>query len=420
MPTAAGPNSNEQGLVFAIDLGDIKNSYVGEPTTNIVTNPTFLGTVNTQSGGPAKNWVFSGETTATGFQFYDADTAPIPLKFPEEGAVITKGPNAAGSNRRIYINTTLLPNTTYTFSCWMYFGKSFGSAWSQFQYDSSGTNLSSNYFPAFSTFAANNGYTTGEWFKWEGTLTTEPTASWCYIGPVISKGADCLVAMQRMQMEIKPHSTSFVNGARSSTQGLLDLTGNKTINLNNISFDSNSQITFDGTDDYITVTPGKQYTIAEPWTTELVFKPTDQNDTSWNGLFGGYLTVGGYWMFHSGGSLTYYEGHDSVNNSTKITYRSWNKENTFTAGVYHHLTIVYTPGVAPNGNFDIYYNGGQKVDSFVRTFTWNYSLDMQFIGSGSGNRHGTNDVHYFRQYSRSLSAEEVANNYNVLKKRFNI
>ena len=41
MPTAAGPNSNEQGLVFAIDLGDIKNSYVGEPTTNIVTNPTF-------------------------------------------------------------------------------------------------------------------------------------------------------------------------------------------------------------------------------------------------------------------------------------------------------------------------------------------------------------------------------------------
>jgi hypothetical protein len=31
---------------------------------------------------------------------------------------------------------------------------------------------------------------------------------------------------------------------------LLDLTNNATINLSNVSFDSNAQMTFDGTDDY--------------------------------------------------------------------------------------------------------------------------------------------------------------------------
>jgi hypothetical protein len=87
--------------------------------------------------------------------------------------------------------------------------------------------------------------------------------------------------------------------------------------------------------------------------------------------------------------------------------------------VYHHLTITYTPTSATTGTYNLYYNGGEKTDSFSWTFGWSYSLDMQFIGAGDG-RFGTNDVHYFKQYDRVLTASEIQSNFNAVKGRFSI
>jgi len=175
---------------------------------------------------------------------------------------------------------------------------------------------------------------------------------------------------------------------------------------------------FDGTDDYIGKTR-KQYQITEPWSVEVVFKPTDDNDTSWNGLFGGNLNVGGYWMFHSSGNLTYYEGY-SGSAGTQISYRSWTKANTFNAGDFHHLVITYTPTSNTSGTFNLYYNGGEKTDSFSRTFTWSHSLDSNYIGMGGGNRYGTNDIHIYKEYNKVLSADKVNKKYLTYKNRFNI
>lgn len=41
MPTSSGQNSKELGLVFAFDTGDLYNSYLGEPTTNLLPSPTY-------------------------------------------------------------------------------------------------------------------------------------------------------------------------------------------------------------------------------------------------------------------------------------------------------------------------------------------------------------------------------------------
>jgi hypothetical protein len=41
MPTSSGPNtSGESNLVFAYDVADLRNSYIGEPTTNLLPTPT--------------------------------------------------------------------------------------------------------------------------------------------------------------------------------------------------------------------------------------------------------------------------------------------------------------------------------------------------------------------------------------------
>ena len=263
------------------------------------------------------------------------------------------------------------------------------------------------------------------WYHAWGTVTLHPDTTYIntYLfhyeyatqnrvqvaGVMFSEGAEIIPPSQFLEIE----------ETRSNVQGLLDLTGNSTIDLTNAAFNSEGLLTFDGTDDTITIAPRKQYAITEAWTTELVFKPTVEGDNSWNGLFGGSLGQGGYWMFHSVGNLSYYEGHSTAT-GTKITYRPWTKSNTFTTNQYHHLTICYTPTSSTKGKFDLYYNGGEKVDSFNWTFNWSYSLDMQTIGNGGGNRYGTNDIHYFKQYSKTLTADEVAQNFKSVKSRFNI
>ena len=204
----------------------------------------------------------------------------------------------------------------------------------------------------------------------------------------------------------------FVNGTRSSTASLIDLKETTDINVSNVSFDSTGQPTFDGTSDYISKTR-RQYT-AESWSVEIIFKPTDASDTSWNGLFGGNLGQGGYWFFHSAGNLALYSS------AGYLSYRSWTKANTFTVDEFHHLVITYTPATSTTGTFNLYYNGGEKTDSFSFTFANSYTLDSQYIGMGGGNRYGTNDVAVYKEYEKVLSATEIKQNFNAYKNRFDI
>ena len=197
-----------------------------------------------------------------------------------------------------------------------------------------------------------------------------------------------------------------------------NIINNKGILINEPAFDSTGAISFDGINDYIQISSRKQYLITEPWTIELVFKPTDDT-ASWNGLFGGYMNEGGYWMFHASGNLTYYEG-SSVEAGTRITYLPWSKSNTFTKNISHHLTITYKPTSAISGTYTLYYNGGLKIHSFPWTFSFGYSLDMQFIGMGAGNRFGANDFYIFNLYNKSLTESEVLQNFNAQRTRFGI
>ncbi len=380
MPTSVGPNTfGQENLVFGYDLGDVSNSYKGEPTENLAPNADF-----TTSAHP--------------------DYVVVYNSFYSGGAAVK---NSSGNKSQYQLTNSIpvLAGEIYTVTTRHYFSSDFNTGLrTAFCYElSNGTHH--NLF----------GTVKGEWETRSYTFTITQNGN-MRIAPYMSSTFTAgYVIIDWIQVEKKSHATQFTAGTRSATQGLLDLTGNSTINLSNVSFDSNAKPIWDGTDDYIAVTR-RQYGVNEAWTTELVFKPTDDTDTSWNGLFGGGLGAGGYWMFHSSGNLTYYEGYDGT---TRITYRAWTKGNTFIAGVYHHLTITYTPTSATTGTYNLYYNGGEKTDSFSWTFGWTYSLDMQFIGAGNG-RFGTNDVHYFKQYDRALTASEVQSNYRAVKSRFNI
>jgi hypothetical protein len=392
-----GKVAGADALVFAYDTGDTRNSYKGEPTTNIVTNPTFLGTPNTQSFAVSGNWVFSGDTSATGFRFYNSATAPILLKFPNEGAVITTGPNVT-TNRRIYYNGTVEPNTTYTLSYWLY-SSAVGSITNYFfTYKADGTVTTS---PTYS-----QGFTTGQWVFIQQSFTTPAdtgntrNVNW---GPVISSSVNSLFAMQRFQVEAKSHATQFVNGTRLATQGLLDLTGNSTLNLSNVSFDSNAQPTWDGTNDTISIPSNSFNNIAGDITMELVLNRT-----------AGYSAA----VMHKDVQYTLYiysSGEITYADSSLWSYSSFGAHGNLTAGTYHHLVATKTEGVV-----NIYLDGTVIITrSFGSAITQTSST--LYIGSYDGRTaYFAGQIPVAKVYNRALTAAEVANNYNHYKGRFNI
>ena len=119
----------------------------------------------------------------------------------------------------------------------------------------------------------------------------------------------------------------------------------------------------------------------------------------------------GLWILFSS-QLAFYSA------SGFLTYRAWTKANTFTAGTFHQLTITFVSTGSLTGDFNLYYNGGEKTDSFSFTFNNSYTLDSEYIGMGGSNRFGTNDVAVYREYEKVLTAAEVLQNYNAQKNRF--
>jgi hypothetical protein len=376
MPSHSGPNTlGEENLVLGYDLGNLANSYKGAPTINFIA----------ELGDPTEV-----KTRGEFGQYYNL----VPI-FETHGLVpYTLSMEIKGN----------IPG-----SCLVYMQN---GSYSKYGFVGTSVNITTEW----QRFSFRNKTPSGPTSAWEANTPNDNRAM---LATYTVYGSGRNPSVRNMQLEFGAYETPFTPDVRSATESLLDITGNSTIDLTNAAFDSEGLLTFDGTDDTITITPRKQYAITEAWTTELVFKPTVEGDNSWNGLFGGSLTQGGYWMFHAAGNLSYYEGHSTAT-GTKITYRPWNKINTFTTNQYHHLTICYIPTSSTTGKFDLYYNGGEKVDSFNWTFDWSYSLDMRTIGNAGGDRHGTNDIHYFKQYSKTLTADEVAQNFKSVKSRFNI
>jgi hypothetical protein len=384
MPTSVGPNTKgEENLVFGYDLGDTGNSYKGEPTVNLVTNAaTFNGGWATYDNG--NDGTFITEFGTVGYQMVNR-----------------------GSWNGIYQNFNLVNSGTYTFSAWF---KYLGGAASP----NGGTVYISNYGSGDDAAGINKDLI-GQWQRVTKTLSvTSPTNVYFYI---ISYGGtyggdkhSWQVTMP--QIELNSHATPFVGGTRSATQGLLDLTGNSTIDLSNVSFDSNAQPAWDATNDYISRDSVIQYTTSQPWTVELVMNP-GSNDAPlyWNGLFGYNLSLGGYWMFHSGnGTLTWYEY------PSQLLYTSINLGDEIPWNSNTHLVFVYDGA----SNYKIYVNNVLRFDS-NRTFYAGYSGGFRYIGGvASENRYGRNSIPYFKNYNRALTAQEVRANYNAIKGRFNI
>ena len=248
---------------------------------------------------------------------------------------------------------------------------------------------------------------TNEWVRYSYTRTVNGSASnhWSGVRGILSS-TDVYVAAS--QMEIKGHATPFTPTTRSSTASLIDLKKNNNIDMSYMSFDSTSQPTFDGTDDYI-LTPFTRGTLGDELTMIAYYKFDGSASRTYTPIFGGK---------ESGAGTEFFIGKNSGN--THIGVQDGNYIGTFVQGSnawdgnYHQIVYTYQ-----NGSGKIYLDAVLKNTG---TFTKCNTAEQITVGSeveGSG-YYMIGDIPRVCVFDRVLTADEVLKDFNANKNRFNI
>jgi len=241
----------------------------------------------------------------------------------------------------------------------------------------------------------------GEWVRCSFTFTPTHNALISYWFP---SSANMKIDVADIQIEQKSHATPFTTGTRSATQGLVDLTGTSTIDLANVSFDSNAQMTFDGTDEYINMGDLAIIKLGTNFTIECVVKPEQDK---WMYFFHkGYGQNNSLaWGRHSSSDNWFFS--TMINGSYQNTYMG-----TATLNQYCHLVASYD-----GNNLRLYENGDLKATVVT---THDMMTSTQPLGIGGPDRYWNGEIPVTKVYSRALTAQEVKQNYQGIRKRFGL
>ena len=404
MSAHANPDIVDDSLVFIYDTDDGK-SFKGEPTVNLATDSPSQG-----------GWAGGREVLDSSrkkFRFI-VDNFNASAGSGQGWRSFTWDLNSY-SGQSVTISATVeVPSASPGTFAWIMMGQ--GNTHT----NSSGAGGYMGY--SASSERVQKTTTTTEHITWTGTVGSTGTASqpsghvgftlW-YNGGTI--GVDSYVEVSNVQIEINSHATQFVNGTRSATQGLIDRTGNTTIDISNASFDSNAQMTFDGTDDQFIVYNIGVDNYSEAFSYECVFKAegTWANDRISNivGILGSYS--GHYGLGKSGTNTISFVIRDANYKSISATVSD--------TSTYHHLVGVWDQS---NSQMRLYIDGELKNSASVTKTGTPDSNDLRiggraaFGGSSGSYYHG--DIPIVKYYKTALTTAEVLQNFNATKSRFGL
>ena len=396
------------GSVFMYDTGDTINSYLGEPTTNI-----FKHYGTTGQGSAANNAVNFDVQGTTGF---------IRLGYGQTFGGYTIQPNdvvyrydLGGYGCHYHGNDVSIPSgrsVTFTFDFYV----SPGAA--SYPITNFLANIETGTGTGMSVGAPNN--LTGVWQTI--SVTTGPSTSSGNIRMLLYPGAcggalagDGYVLFKNPQVELLPHKTPFTQTSRSVSGSLLPIVGDSSINLSTVSFDSSAQMIFDGTDDRIALADGTKW-FSNDWTYEMILK-FNSNTGTYQGLLWGEGDTGGgsgLQMLLTLYNYTYF--HYRINNSST----GWNDTNSptinFTPTNYNHIVWQFN-----NGTTNIYVNGNLfHTDSSRGAYSGGTTSPL-YIGSRNDAAYPfSGQMPVLKRYNRMITPNEIKQNYNKYKTRFNL
>jgi len=438
MSAHASPNIITDGLAFMYDTGSGK-SYRGEPTINYIHHQnavakdsysaysaTSSGTYNakhpnaiiaynaagTQMSGYYNGGV--GDATNTYHAHWQLD--PI-LKKP----VVVMNDFVSGQWKAKWMGTGM--------GSWASYGKGHGDtytiSWLQWVdnlskhakaglYRRRASDNSNNFWDGQASSASSYNTKLRTWQRVYHTFTTSSVvdlnSTYLSIYMYGHYSPRATVKVADVQFTWGSHPAQFsAEYERTATQGLLDLTGNRTIDLSNVSFDSNAEIDFDGTDDYISI---PSYTFGNGnWTLNMWINASNFSNYNLMSNSSGGPVANAFGAYGSTPKIFYknYDGawQDHYGNTTLST-NNW----------YMLTWVNYAGASASQGTMKMYVNGVADSSVFNSYTTNGGPCDV--IGKRWGGTPFDGKISGVSINTKSLSDAEVRQNYNATKSRFGL
>jgi len=404
MALAHSPQIVTNGLVFYYDMANTKKSWFGKPTTNFYTNGHFSnGTgIAQESGSNATNTVI----------FFPYNPGNSEYVLEQSGGPYTE--------YQINLSSQLLANTTYVLSGWYgesidYVGES--RMFHCRAFSSSGANVAlGNGIGTVLETRVINGIT----WKYCYDIITTPSDYSNDFNWYLGYGGGSYTGKRyytNVQMEQGNYPNRFVNGTRSNTQAIVDLTGRRTIGVGGSpAYGSDGTFTFSSSGSTtLNLGSGNNFLPMPSLTLEAWIKtPGLGSGMSVNGIWG--FTYGIRFNAASDGSLYFIIGTD-VTTFVNIATSGVNVNDNN----WHHVVAV------KNGDFScaIYVDGvvrasGTPVAGWSGTNPW-VAMEIQVGRDQNDNPYFFNGrIDVGRVYNRALTASEVQQNFNAQRGRYGI
>ena len=210
-----------------------------------------------------------------------------------------------------------------------------------------------------------------------------------------------------------------------SGTSIIDLTGsgeNGTMtNMDASNHNSDGYFTFDGTDEYFTVTKSNFFTSYSQQITMEAWVYIPSSATWTNGYYGNIFTRGyydgshGLWRTSTNNRISFYCRQ-------AVTYAAVESFVDISRDTWYHLVGVWNAGTK------LYVNG-ELVDSDSAAFTGateysgsggSFEIGRNTAAGGSGGNYFEGRQAAHKIYDRELTASEIQQNFNALRGRFGI
>jgi hypothetical protein len=390
-------STSKNGLIFHFDTGDIYNSYLGRPTNNTAFNESLYN-YNNVPGSVTTNLTQTSDTYK-GAPIWKQTLTPLDgsgvswlsnANNPGLGVVLYGGAAGGGLANRYTGHSIFFKPTVPMAGTPIFLHYSNIGGWQNCC--TQPEDMGDGWFRAY--------------VLWYDTTTRSDGKYWAINPATASLNVPITIYWAGPFKEDLNSTTvsQYIYGTRSTTQGLKDLTGVHSLDLSNVTFntDIRPKIYFDGTNDFINI-PSSNLFDTQTVTVEVLVKPYA---TSQNGFWfekGAVNTQ--YSLFIEGGNIVWRQAANSqYSGSGNMTVNRWN----------------HVVGTFKTGERRTYINGGCSVSDGL-SYTMNTNQGNQFIGSyNSGGYHYNGEIAIVKVYNRVLSDEEIYKNYLHYKTRFDV
>jgi hypothetical protein len=393
MAVFSGADIVRSGLIFQYDMGNVQRSWKGAPTTNLLPQPLSF-----ETGYTKESWT-------TGNIIDNDQIAPNNTK------TATRIDRVSGYLYKRNTSSptfTISPGQTITFSCWIK------------KLDNTNQNGRGIYIWCYNGAGSGNRATATQevfndiWVRQSviyTALSGETDFSFGFVG-AISTHLQGSIAIWRPQVEITFFPSPFVNGTRSNTQAILDLTNKNILTANNLTYNANN--TFEFSSGSISIPFSNEFDFSKEQTIVMWMKPGTGSNSArrnpYNQAYGGSGTI----THEPNQTFNYYFGTHGGNSTPYV-----GRTSPFTVAP-NELAFVAVTRNQDTNTVRWYKNGillgTQNAGGYAETNNGNSPIT---IGTG----YTTNfigDLPSMLVYKKELSPQEIQQNFEATRSRYGI